>query len=51
MLFRTSIVQLSNEIKPRRGLQDGSLLYEVDTKDIYIFYKGEWYKQTVESGD
>lgn len=51
MLFRSSIVQLSTEVKPTAGLQDGSLLYEVDTKDIYIYYKGTWYKQTGESGE
>lgn len=27
------------------GVPDGSEFIEVDTKDIYVFYKGTWYKQ------
>lgn len=51
MKSRVSIVRLSTEDKPTSGIEDGSLLYLVDTKDIYIFYKGSWYKQTEDESE
>lgn len=50
MVYRSSIVQLSTEENPTKGLQDGSLLYYVDTKQIFIYYKGTWYEQTGSEG-
>ena len=38
------LVGLSTEAKPT-NLKDGSTYFEVDTSDLYIFYKGTWYKQ------
>lgn len=46
MIFRNDIVGLSSEEKPTEGLQDGSTLYLVDTKQFFIYYKGTWYEQT-----
>lgn len=29
-------------------VQDGSTAYEVDTMNLYVFYKGTWYLQSTE---
>lgn len=42
--FRVDLLGLSSEDKPKSAV-DGTTFYEVDTTDLYIFYKGEWYKQ------
>lgn len=42
-----SYVRLSTEPKPTSadGVNDGDDLLIVDTKDVYIYYKGTWYLQ------
>lgn len=42
-----SYVRLSTEPKPTAadGVGDGDDLLLVDTKQVYIFYKGTWYLQ------
>jgi hypothetical protein len=42
-----SYVRLSTEPKPTAadGVKDGNDLLLVDTKQVYIFYKGTWYLQ------
>lgn len=49
MLFRIDIVQLSTEEKPSKNIQDGTTLYYVDTRQFFIYYKGVWYEQTVDT--
>ena len=46
MLFRLDIVGLHTEAKPTVGVQDGTTLYWVDTRQFFIYYKGTWYEQT-----
>lgn len=48
---RTDLLGLSTEEKPTADNEyvvDGTTFYEVDTGDLYIFYKGEWYNQNEE---
>ena len=45
MNFRLDIVGLSDETKPLTGIENGTTYYTVDTQELYIFYKGTWYKQ------
>ena len=45
MEFRLDIVGLSDESKPASGVEDGTTYYTVDTQELYIYYKGTWYKQ------
>lgn len=45
MKFRIDIVGLSTETKPVIGIQDGTTFYTVDTQELYIYYKEQWYKQ------
>lgn len=45
MKFRIDIVGLSTEDKPTAGIQNGTTYYTVDTQELYIYYKGNWYKQ------
>ena len=45
MQFRLDIVGLSTEDKPTTGIEDGTTYYTVDTQELYIYYKGNWYKQ------
>lgn len=45
-MFRIDIVGLSSEAMPEKDLKDGTTYYTVDTKQFYIYYKGEWYEQT-----
>lgn len=42
-----TFMKLSGEVKPTSidGARDGDGLLLIDTKDIYIFYKGTWYLQ------
>lgn len=40
-----SYVRLSTEPKPTNGIKDGDDLLLVDTKEVFIFYKGTWYLQ------
>ena len=42
--FRKDYIGLSTESKPTSDV-DGSTYLEVDTSDLYIYYKGTWYKQ------
>lgn len=42
--FRVDIIGLSSEEKPGNQA-NGTTFYEVDTTDLYIYYKGTWYKQ------
>ena len=49
MLFRIDIVKLSTEEKPSKNIQDGTTLYFVDTRQFFIYYKGVWYEQTVDT--
>lgn len=37
-------IGLSTEPKPLNGVRNGETYYEVDTKNAYIFYKGQWYQ-------
>ena len=46
MEFRLDIVGLSSEEKPAEDILNGTTYYEVDTGDLYIYYKGLWYNQT-----
>lgn len=34
----------STEEKPITGVKNGESLYLVDTKEVFIFYNGEWYE-------
>lgn len=34
----------SDETKPTTGVKDGETLYLVDTKETFIFYKGQWWE-------
>ena len=45
MKFRIDIVGLSTEDKPTEGINNGTTYYTVDTQELYIYYKGQWYKQ------
>lgn len=45
MQFRLDIVGLSTEEKPHIGIEDGTTYYTVDTQELYIYYKGQWYNQ------
>jgi hypothetical protein len=47
MQIRGSFFRLSSETKPTSadGVKDGDDLLIVDTKDVYIYYKGTWYLQ------
>jgi hypothetical protein len=42
-----TFVRLANEPKPTTadGVEDGDDLLLVDTKEVYIYYKGAWYVQ------
>ena len=42
--YRFDYLRLSTEEKPLPNV-DGSTCYEVDTSELYIAYKGQWYKQ------
>lgn len=42
--YRFDYLRLSTEEKPEPNV-DGSTCYEVDTSELYIAYKGQWYKQ------
>lgn len=42
--FRVDLLGLSSEDKPESAT-NGTTYYEVDTTDLYIWYKGTWYKQ------
>ena len=33
----------STEEKPITGVKNGETLYIVDTKEVFIFYNGEWF--------
>lgn len=43
----STFYRLASENKPsdKDGVSEGDNLIIVDTKDIYIFYKGVWYLQ------
>lgn len=43
-LLKTNYILLSSEGLPVK-VADGSTAYFVDTKKLYIFYKGTWYEQ------
>lgn len=45
--FTGSFIRLAAEPKPTMGdgAQDGDDLLLVDSKEVYIFYKGVWYLQ------
>lgn len=45
MEFRLDIVGLSDETKPTSGIKDGTTYYTVDTQELFIYYKGDWYNQ------
>ena len=51
MEFRLDIVGLSDESKPTSEIEDGTTYYTVDTQELYIFYKGNWYKQGKEESE
>lgn len=38
-----TIIGLSTEEKPTDCIKEGTQLLEVDTKKVFIFYKGKWY--------
>jgi hypothetical protein len=46
--FEWNFLGLSSETKPVSGEKviDGSTYYECDTSNFYIYYQGNWYKQT-----
>ena len=49
--FRFDLIGLHDETKPDgtmedgTPIQDGTTYYVVDTMDLYVWYKGEWYLQ------
>ena len=52
--FRLDIVGLSTDDLPdATDKLDGSTYYTVDTQELYVLYKGEWYNQneTLENTD
>ncbi len=42
---KTDYIGLSTEDKPIENVVNGTTLYEVDTGNFYIYYKGTWYLQ------
>lgn len=47
--YRLDFVGLSTENKPATTeLKNGSTYYTVDTHELFIYYKGEWYNQNEE---
>lgn len=40
----TDYICKSDEVKITDGVDDGSILLEVDTCKKYIFYSGEWWE-------
>ena len=44
IMARFDLVRLSTESKPT-NVKDGSTCFEVDTSNLYVFYKGTWYLQ------
>lgn len=54
--FRFDLLGLSSEwseaipevMPDGTPVQDGSTAYEVDTMNLYVFYKGTWYLQSTE---
>lgn len=43
-LYRADIIGLSTESKPSNQI-DGTTFYCVDTMQLYVSYKNEWYLQ------
>lgn len=39
------LLGLSTEDKPTENIVDGSTYYCVDTVELYVYYKGNWYLQ------
>lgn len=47
---RIYIVGLEEETKPTENIENGSIFYEVDTSNEYVFYNEEWYEKKNNSG-
>ena len=43
-LVQGDYIGLSSDEKPTDNVEDGSTLYCVDTKEMFMFYKGTWYE-------
>lgn len=43
--YRLDFVGLSTDTKPTAQVEDGSTFYTVDTQELYVYYKGDWYLQ------
>lgn len=47
--YRIDFVRLENESMPdSENINDGSTCYIIDTCELYIYYKGEWYNSDIE---
>lgn len=47
--YRIDFVRLENESMPdNENINDGSTCYIIDTGELYIYYKGEWYNSDIE---
>lgn len=47
--YRIDFVRLENESMPDgENINDGSTCYIIDTAELFIYYKGEWYNSDVE---
>lgn len=47
--YRIDFVRLENESMPdNENINDGSTCYIIDTAELFIYYKGEWYNSDIE---
>lgn len=47
--YRIDFVRLENESMPDgENINDGSTCYIIDTAELFIYYKGEWYNSDIE---
>lgn len=53
LVFEWNFLGLSSETKPLNNEKviNGSTFYECDTSNFFIYYNGEWYKQTFVTDD
>lgn len=48
--YRIDFVRLENESMPdNENINDGSTCYIIDTAELFIYYKGEWYNSDIEN--
>lgn len=47
--YRIDFVRLENESMPdSENINDGSTCYIIDTGELFIYYKGQWYNSDIE---